>query len=352
MTMPRKPKDALKQSREKAVRNRQSTVATQSPVPFDSNKLRQLYVTMLKSRMAAERAHLLVKQGKLSGDLGATGQEAAEVGVQINLLPDDCVALCRRDLIACLIRGTPLKAIFTRLYVRQAGLGDGFGIILPQTRSHVAQPLIAPPFALSAQLNLVTGVAWSLKRHERPGVAVAFSGDDSASLGFWRDAVSFSAAHKLPIVHVVHNNAGDGSIGAKLSLHPEGSAANSQPLSLPAFNVDGNDVVAVYRVAQEAIRRARQGYGPALIECQTYRWCQLETDSASRRPGTVELEQSADPLARMEAYLEPKRLWSDKWKRKLVEHFSKELDKAVEFAERSLRRALDQVDSSRLATAS
>ncbi len=347
--MPRKSYQTRKHDRSIA-KPRRNVAATQAPGSLDSDKLRQLYATMLRCRMAAERARLLAKEDIVASDLGVSGQEAAEVGALIDLLGDDCVAPGRRDLAACLIRGWPLKAIFTRLYER--ALYPASEALPPPTRSYDCQTMISPAFALSTQLNLVTGVAWALKRHGRPNVAVTFSGDDSASLGFWRDALKFCAAHRLPMVHIIYNNAGDGSVSARLLL-AEDAPAKGNHLSLPAFNVDGSDVVAVYRVAQEAIRRARQGYGPALIECQTYRWCsRLETDSSSQRPGAVELEQSADPIARMEAYLQQKRLWSDKWKQKLAARFSKDLDAAVEFAKRQAQRRSGEVDPSRLATAS
>lgn len=350
--MARRSKGSSKLRGNKRATARKTAPVAQSPVALDSNKLKQLYSTMLRCRMIAEKARLLVKQGKLPGSPGtASGQEAAEVGALIDLLAEDCVAPGRCDLTARFIQGMPLKLIFAQLYAGQAAPGNGF--VLPPSRGHTPRAMIVPAFALSAQLNLVTGVAWAARMHGKANVAVAFSGDDSASLGFWRDAVSFSAAHRLPIVHVVHNNAGDGSVSARLSLPGKDLATSAEDHGFPAFTVDGNDVVAVYRVVREAIRRARQGHGPALIECQTYRWCsQMETDSASHRPGTVELERSADPISRMEAYLEPKRLWSDKWKRKLVDGFSKKLDKAVEFAERSVQRPVDRRDPSLLATAS
>jgi TPP-dependent pyruvate/acetoin dehydrogenase alpha subunit len=348
--MPTGSKRGRHQKSRQTAKKRREPLTTQNPIAFDADKLKQLYSTMLRCRMASERARLLARQGNLFEDLGAaTGHEAAEVGALIDLLADDCVAPGRRDLTACSIRGTPLKTIFAQLYDRRLGPN---GSALARHRNGVPQTMIAPAFSLSAQLNLVTGVAWSMKRHGKPGVAVAFSGDDSASLGFWRDVVRFSAAHKLPIVHIVHNNAGDGSVSARLSRSTEDSAANTQ-LGLPTFTVDGNDVVAVYRVAQEAVRRARQGHGPALIECQTYRWSsRLGTDAASRPSSPEELEQATDPLARMEAHLKERGLWSDRWKGKLVERFNKEIDRAVEFAERSAPGPVDQTGASPLATAS
>jgi pyruvate dehydrogenase E1 component alpha subunit len=301
--------------------------------------------------MAAERGHLLVQEDKLPADLSlAAGQEAAEVGALIDLSVDDCVGLGRRELAARFIRATPLKTIFADLYARRAGAADGRAE--SRNGNHLVDAMVAPAFSFIAQLNLVTGVAWSLKRHGKPGVVVAFSGDDSGVLTSWREAVTFATFHRLPIVHVVCNNAGEGSVRASLDL-PDGHPTAERRLpSLPTFTVDGNDVVAVYRVAQEAIRRARQGYGPALIECLISRSSsQLDADAPTLGLGATVPEPSADPVGRMEAYLQQKGLWSDQWKRKLVESFTRKLDLAVDFAEKSLQQRRKRLKS-RLATAS
>jgi TPP-dependent pyruvate/acetoin dehydrogenase alpha subunit len=240
------------------------------------------------------------------------------VGALIDLLADDCVAPGPSDLNARFIRGTPLKAIFGQF--NSPHKRNGFAA--PGRRQAVPQTMIAPAFPLDAQLHLATGVAWSLKRHAKPSVAVAFYNDEPGSC---LDAIRFSAAHKLPIVHIVHNS------GLALSSSLAKHATSAQQPILPAFRVDGNDVVAVYRVAQEAIRRARQGHGPALIECQACNWdVKPETDSPEtntkdRQPAL----SSVDPILRMQAYLERKRLWSSAWKQKLVERFSSQLNRAV-----------------------
>jgi pyruvate dehydrogenase E1 component alpha subunit len=344
MTTSRRPRRAHRQKGKAAT----ATATAQIPPRFDVDKIRQLYSTMLGCRMAAERAHRLLEQDKLPGDLGiAAGQEAANVGTLIDLLADDCVGVGRHDLTTRFIRAIPLKTIFADLYARRAGARDGFAG--PQAGGRAPEAMIAPTFALSAQLNLVTGVAWSLKRHGRPNVAVAFSEDDSTSLACWRDCVTFSALHKLPIVHVVSANAGDSSVREILHFAAEHASARRPQPSLPAFTVDGNDVVAVYRVAQEAIRRARQGYGPAVIECQVSRG-RSHPDAKSPNLGLDTLE-AADPIARMETYLQQQGMWSDKWKRKLVENFSRKLDHAVDFAEKSLQQRRKRMKS-KLATAS
>jgi TPP-dependent pyruvate/acetoin dehydrogenase alpha subunit len=352
--MARRSKHVVSRGGKRVNKPPKDALETQRPAQLDSEKLKELYAAMLKCRMIAEKARLLAKQGNLSGDFFIpAGQEAAEVGALIDLFAEDCIAPGRRDCTARLIRGMPLKLIFAQLYARHAGRSDGFPFAPPH--KHGQPSMIAPSFSLSAQLNIATGAAWAAKTHGNPNVAVTFSGDDSACLSFWRDAVNFSVAHKLPVVHVVHNHSGDGAIGARLSLPETDLPVSSQAASLPAFMVDGNDVVAVYRVAQEAIRRARQGYGPALIECQTCRWCsQLETDSAKHLPSTAEPEHSADPVLLMETYLKQKSLWSERWQRKLMESFARELDKAIEFAGRSLQPSenVARMTPSPLATAS
>jgi pyruvate dehydrogenase E1 component alpha subunit len=345
MTKPRKPKHAPRQKGKAAA----APGAAQIPLRFDADKIKQLYATMLGCRMVAERGHLLVKQDKIPGDLGVTeGQEATEVGALVDLLADDCVAVGRRDLTARFIRSVPMKTIFADLYARRVGDQDGFS--RPRAGHHVPEAMFAPAFSLSAQLSLVTGVAWSLKRHGTPNVAVAFSGDDSTSLPSWRDAVTFSARHRLPVIHIAYSNTGDGSIRASLDLAEEQGRRPARQPSLPAFTVDGSDVVAVYRVTQEAIRRARQGYGPAVIECHISP-SPLDADSLNLGMGTLVPPPSADPVARMEAYLQQKGLWSEKWKRKLVESFNRKLDQAVDFAEKSLQQRRKRMNS-RLATAS
>lgn len=343
--MVRKSKKVPLPSGGKAGRGPKSSPEVPRPALLDADKLQQLYVTMLRCRMIAEKAGLSVKEGKFPADI-ASGHEAAAVGALSNLLAEDCVACGHSDFIARFIRGVPLKLIFFQLYARQAGTEERW---LVSARRRASAVMIAPGFTPSAQLNLVTGVAWAHKMRKSPSVAVAFSGHDSVSLGFWRQAVRFSAVYQLPIVHVVENDAGDESLSARLRAPAEPS------YGLPTFIVDGNDVVAVYRVAQEAIWRARQGHGPALIECQTCRWSiRSQTDSFTRHPAIGERDSLADPISRMEMYLEQKRLWSEKWKRRLMESFNGQMDKAAAFAERSSKPSAhaDDETSSSLATAS
>ena len=312
------------------------TPATNGASPISEEKLKQLYSTMLKCRMLEEKARMLFKQGKFAGNYyAAVGQEATEVGCAIDLKPEDTVAPSHRDFIANFIKGTPLNLMYSQLYARSASPDKGRSS--PAHCGYAPLNIITPASTIAAQLNIGTGVALAYKMQKKPFIAMAFSGDGSTSVGFWHEALNFAGVQNLPIVYVIQNNRWAESVNISLQTKVEDLSVKAQAYGFPGITVDGNDVVAVYRVAQEAIHRARNGGGPTLIECKTYRWYgHSEIDPAKyRAPEEVEKWKANDPIPRMEEYLRKKNLWSDAWKQKVQEDFNKEIDAAIEFAESS-----------------
>jgi acetoin:2,6-dichlorophenolindophenol oxidoreductase subunit alpha len=323
---------AVKNGKQEAIQA--STTNGASPIPEE--KLKQLYATMLKCRMLEEKARMLFKQGKFAGNYyAAVGQEATEVGCAIDLKPEDAVAPSHRDFIANFIKGTPLNLMYSQLYARSASPDKGRSS--PAHCGYAPLNIITPASTIAAQLNIGTGVALAYKMQKKPFIAMAFSGDGSTSLGFWHEALNFAGVHNLPIVYVIQNNRWAESVNIALQTRVEDLSVKAQAYGFPGITVDGNDVVAVYRVAQEAIHRARTGGGPTLIECKTYRWYgHSEIDPAKyRSPEEVEEWKAKDPIPRMEEYLRKKNLWSDQWKQQLQDDFNKEIEAAIEFAESS-----------------
>lgn len=312
------------------------TATANGASPISEEKLKQLYSTMLKCRMLEEKARMLFKQGKFAGNYyAAVGQEATEVGCAIDLKPEDTVAPSHRDFIANFIKGAPLNLMYSQLYARSASPDKGRSS--PAHCGYAPLNVITPASTIAAQLNIGTGVALAYKMQKKPFIAMAFSGDGSTSLGFWHEALNFAGVQNLPIVYVIQNNRWAESVNINLQTKVEDLSVKAQAYGFPGITVDGNDVVAVYRVAQEAIHRARTGGGPTLIECKTYRWYgHSEIDPAKyRSPEEVEEWKAKDPIPRMEEYLKKKNLWSDGWKQKVQEDFNKEIDAAIEFAESS-----------------
>jgi TPP-dependent pyruvate/acetoin dehydrogenase alpha subunit len=180
-------------------------------------------------------------------------------------------------------------------------------------------------------------VALAFKMQKKPFITVALSCDGSTSLGFWHEALNFAGVMQLPIVYVVQNNLWAESVSVKMQTAVKDLSVKAQAYGFPGVTVDGNDVVAVYGAAREAIRRARSGGGPTLIECKTYRWYgHSEIDPAKyRTPEELEHWKANDPIRKMEERLEKQKLWSGAWKQELLAGFNKEIDEAVEFAEQS-----------------
>jgi TPP-dependent pyruvate/acetoin dehydrogenase alpha subunit len=182
------------------------------------------------------------------------------------------------DGLAALARGVPLRRVL------EAAPSPGM--------------LSSSPTA-EARFAIATGYA--MARQGTQHIVLAFSGPGVLSLDALRPSLSYAALHKLGILFVIETAA-----NADLS-----SARHTDPLGLYGIPVDGNDVVAIYRVAQEAIHRARRGVGPTLIDCKPW-----------------PLDGAADPLLRLEETLERRGLHTEKLKERTVAAFKKELSAA------------------------
>jgi pyruvate dehydrogenase E1 component alpha subunit len=303
---------------------------------ISNEKLVQLYSTMLKCRMMEERIRILFKQSKFSGNYyAAVGQEAAAVGAAVDLLPEDTIGPSHRDFITNFIKGAPLDKMISQLYARSNSPDKGRSS--PAHMGYAPLNVITPSSTIAAQLNIATGVALANKMKKNNFIAMAFSGDGSTSLGFWHEALNFAGVNDLPIVFVCQNNMWAESVSLKLQTKVQDIALKAQAYGFPGITVDGNDVVAVYRVASEAIARARKGSGPTLIECKTYRWYgHSEIDPGKYRPAEeVERWKDYDPILNMEKYLTGKGLYSEDLKLNIATAFNKELDAAIEVADKS-----------------
>jgi TPP-dependent pyruvate/acetoin dehydrogenase alpha subunit len=280
-----------------AYKIRQAAVSTGGSLISDA-KLKQLYSTMLQCRLLTERARRAhSRNGSAAFYAASVGQEAIATGCAIDLRPEDTISheSITSRIIAGLVKRVPLNATVAELFANG----------LPST-------------ATEAQLSAATSLALANKREKNTAVVVAFTGKAVTALGAWHEALALSARRRLPLIFVVENNNRVQSAGRRSDWEDFTRKAHSY--GLPGITVDGNDVVAVYRVAHESLERVRQGDGTVLIEARTYR-------------------QADDPLTHMEEYLAAKKLFDARWKNRLVEEFSQELDAAAKAA-RKMQRPL------------
>jgi TPP-dependent pyruvate/acetoin dehydrogenase alpha subunit len=295
------------------------------PASLDKDTLQQLYANMLRCRMFAEKLQQLDTQSISGPALMEPGHEAITTGMLAGRRPDDRIASGSQSLATRLICGEPVKSIVGELMGSQR--------VRPSKRTEQAlRGLVPASLTPAAQINLALGAAWAFRTHGDQQVAINFWSEEMAASDEFRDAVNFSVQHKLSVIHVV-----------EISTESHVSHTYSQ---LPEFAIDGYDAIAVYRVGQEAVRRARQGRGPALIECLVNRRPRAVIPS----PSTDRVPSETDPVLRMEDYLRRKGFWSDRWKRSLVASFARELTRAMDTAERSrLRVVSSEAETSALA---
>ena len=208
-------------------------------------------------------------------------------------------------------------------------------IPLPEAAALKVVPQTA---TLAGQFNLAAGVALAYRQLEKSNVVVALADDGLAALGFWHEAARLAADQSLPIVFVVENCAQSHPNGTSAVKSDEDLRDRAEAYGFPGITVDGNDVVAVWRVTQESIHRARSGAGPTLIECRTWRWhAEADQDSVGRSSKSKQLKarHEHDPLHHMEHYMKKRNLWKQAWKDDLVEEYRAALAEAVAFAEKS-----------------
>ena len=316
--------------------------------PLKEATLRRLYHYMLKCRTVEERIRLLFRQGRFSGNyFAAVGQEATEVGATMDLLPEDTIAPSHRNFVTHIMKGTPLNLMFAHIFLRKDSPDQG-----RCAQAHCGYAplnIITPASTIAAQLAIGTGVALANKMQKKTSVVVALSGEGATSLGLWHQSLNFAGVHICRLSTYWRIICGQNRSGA--SKCGRGFQHQSAGIWDSRHTVDGNDVVAVYKAAQEAIHRARQGDGPTLIECKTYRWYgHSEIDPAKYRT-VEELEYWKSAIRSLPWSATCRSVGSgpSRGKKSCWAEFNKEIDEAIEFAEKSPypepEEALDHVFS-------
>ena len=198
------------------------------------------------------------------------GQEASAVGVCFALEADDYMATTHRGHGHMLAKGASLKGMAAELFGKQSGLCKGKGGSMHVTEAAVgalgANGIVGAPFLIAA------GAALTLWQKETDRVAVAIAGDGATNQGMFHEALNFAAVFKLPVIFVIENNLYGEFTPLAKHARVETLSERAGAYGVRGETVDGNDVWAVYQAMGQAVARARQGEGPLLLECLTYRW--------------------------------------------------------------------------------
>lgn len=287
---------------------------------ISDEKLRQLYTTMVRCRLLAEfAAGVRPKAKQASLYAVAMGQEAIAAGWVIDLLPNDAVAPAAGDPLPSLVKGATLAELMAQIYpAPNAGSDAALGGVDGQ---HNILPPSLPP---AEHWRGVLAMGTACKRKKGRSVVVAFASHLTTEDVDWRFAVFTAATKKLPILFVVENNPWADPASAASQDGEHDFTRKARGYGLPGISVDGNDVVAVYRVACESLTRVREGDGPVMVEARPFHVSGKKKRSLER-----------DPLVHMEGYLRAKRLYEPEQREQLTKAFTAELKQAARAARRA-----------------
>ena len=296
-----------------------------------------LYYFMRLNRAVEDTMVKLFRQNKIVGGLySSLGQEAISVGTAYALEKKDWLAPMIRNIGALLVKGVPPRDIFMQhmaKYESPTKGKDGTSHFGDLENLHIVSPISM----LGDLIPVMTGVAMAGRYLGQKIVTMTWIGDGGSSTGAFHEGLNFAASQKAPFVLILENNLWAYSTPVKRQVPLENLADRAKAYGIPSYIVDGNDVVAVYSVAKEAVDRARAGDGPILIEAKTFRRLgHAQHDPAEYVPKEMRSYWEArDPILLYERYLTAEKLLDAKSKEEIENKIETLLATEREFAENS-----------------
>ena len=275
---------------------------------MDSGLLLDMYRKMVTIRTFDARAVEEFHEGNIPGVVHAyIGEEAVAVGVCSALRTTDRIASTHRGHGHTIAKGADINLMMAELFGRSNGYCHGKGGSM-----HIADfsvGMLGANGIVGAGMPIATGAALAAKLEGGDGVAVAFFGDGASNEGAFHGSLNLASIWNLPVIYVCENNRWASGNSAAATLSVEDVSVRAGSYNMPGVTVDGTDVLAVYEAAQAAIQRARDGNGPTLLECKTYRWrTHSESRGTRRTRGRPVRSSSASPMTRWR--ISSNALWS------------------------------------------
>ena len=268
-------------------------------------QLLELYRYLKLTRLVEERLVNLYRQTKVVGGVfRSLGQEATAVGTAYALQPQDFITPLIRDLGAVLVKGIRPRDIFAQYMAKAWGPSGGRDLNIHF--GDMEKGFIGPISHLGDMIPVMTGILLGARLKDKKFVGVAYIGDGGMSTGAFHEGLNFAAVQKLPLIIVAEHNQYAYSTPTSLQTAVKDLAEKGAGYGIPAYIVDGNDVIACYEVMKMAADYARRGGGAVLIEAKTYRRKGHAEHDDQRYVAAGEIEwweQNNDPVDRFEKYL-------------------------------------------------
>jgi TPP-dependent pyruvate/acetoin dehydrogenase alpha subunit len=303
---------------------------------MDSELALRLYRTMLLIRRFEEKLYYLFSTRDMPGSMHQyNGQEAVAAGVCAHLSRTDYITSTHRGHGHCIAKGADLRAVMAEMFAKSTGCCRGMGGSM-----HIADfgvGMLGANGIVAGGVPIAAGAGITCQVRSRGQVSVAFFGDGAVNEGAFHEAVNLASVWQLPVLFVCENNLYGFSTHYRRTMQITDIADRAAGYGIPGVVVDGMDVAAVHEAAGAAIRRAREGGGPTLIECKTYRFMGHSRFEPSSYRTREELEEwkAKDPLTRFAETLRRDFSVPEVEISRVGEDVAREIEDAVRFAEQS-----------------
>lgn len=289
-----------------------------------ADRLLSLYRYMQLGRAFSHKIISLQRQGRATTFGSLEGQEATSVGLAAPMQPQDWLTTSYREVASLMVKGIPLP---TLIYLFRGFTPGNY----PQEAHCLPIQIV-----IGTQMLHAVGLAMAAKISGDNAVAVGVCGDGATSEGDFNEALNFAGVFQAPVVLVVQNNGWAISVPRQKQSAAQSLAARGTGFGIPSVQVDGNDILAVYDVMQQALERARSGQGPTLVEALTYRigaHTTADDPTRYRSPAEVEAWRVKDPLVRFKRFLMSRALLDEAEDQQLIQVIDEEINEAVRVAE-------------------
>lgn len=292
---------------------------------LSDEKIKKMYETLSLTRTFDQMTLSLQREGRIGSYAPVLGQEASQVGSAFCIEKSDWIFPSFREIGVYITMGYPIHMLF------QYWSGDERGVRCPDNLNIF--PICVP---VGTQLPHAVGAAMAAKYRNDKIAVVAYFGDGASSEGDFHEGLNIAGVFRLPAVFICQNNQWAISVPRERQTASKTISQKAYAYGFEGIQVDGNDIFAVYKATKEALEKAKNGGGPTLIECFTYRMSDHTTaDDAARYRTREEVDawKPKDPILRLRLFMKKKGLWTEQYQKKIEEKAKDTIDEAVKAAE-------------------
>jgi len=299
--------------------------------------LLDMYRKMVLIRHFEVKTHDLFARAEIPGFIHLyAGEEAVAVGACASLQKNDYITSTHRGHGHCIAKGADVKLMMAELFGKRTGYCKGKGGSM-----HIADfdlGILGACGIVGGGIPVATGAALSIKYRGAGEVVVCFFGDGATNLGSFHESVNLASIWNLPIVYLCENNQYAQTTPFSYAMRAKDIADRATAYGIPGVAVDGMDVITVYDAVSQAICRAREGRGPTLLECKTYRFYGHYEGDPQQYRTQQEIEKwkaEKDPIALFKSKLIHGGISKEEELTRIDNEANKEIEDAVAFAEGS-----------------